>query len=191
MPETLGRNEEDPGVNRPEIGWLRGDILTVPAATLLTCLNTHRNWGGAIDMALVTAHGPGFHRVADHEIAILGLTDGDTCFIPSHKNSFTPQRRPVFQAVTFIIDDFQKPLDVIVQAGLWRADQEGCETVSIPLLRTGAAQGRYETAEEAVMALGMGIEAFAAANPTSVKKITIVVFPGSQEEQSLPRHLLS
>ena len=147
-----------------------GDISRVKSDALITTINSGGMWFGGIDGVIQRAAGNLFHSQA---AKALPLIDGQT--IIAHNNDHAHDG--AFTNVVFVVDDLIQTLADIIFEGLAAADRAGFTTVTLPTIRMGVMLGVVEkSAEEAVVAMKVGVRNFVKRNPTSIRNITFVVY---------------
>ena len=151
-----------------------GNIAEVPADALIT---THNSFGfgpGYIDLAITNVAADMFHPLVPHN-----LRDGKACVVRA-----TGAHAGAFKHVLFVGDDWKKPLLEIVLAALKQAERVGLHSVSLPILRTGAAQKMTgDSKEKNMQAMVAGINQFRASKPSHLQTITLVTYKDSSGER--------
>lgn len=174
--ETI--NERSCMVN---IEVIPGNITQTGAKALIAPVNSYGYWAGGIDKAIQHWEGLAFHN----QIA-KGCRDGDTIL-----TSVLPKKRPrAFERVLFVIDDLKQPLGEIVRLALARADQERLESVTMPLIRTGATRGIFKTAERPIEEMAEALKKFKASTPRYLRRISVIIPHNDPRSAATLRRLL-
>ena len=151
-----------------KVNVVNGDITQIKADALITAINPGGMWWGGIDDAIRRVSGNMFHKQASEQMP---LHDGQVVFAPA-----TLLHNGRFDSVIFVIDELQRGVDQLVRAALDEAEARSLATVSIPTLRTGVMNGKYETHAEALVGLVTAIIKFISTNPSHVQEINVVVY---------------
>lgn len=151
-----------------------GNIAKVPADALIAAHNSFGFGPGHIDLAITNAANDMFHPLVPYN-----LRDGQACIVMA-----TGAHAGAFKHVLFVGDDWKKPLQEIVVAALKRAEHAKLSTVSLPILRTGAAQRMTEDSKEQNMgAMVAGIKQFQASGPSHLQRIILVTYKDTSAER--------
>jgi O-acetyl-ADP-ribose deacetylase (regulator of RNase III) len=157
------------------VSVISGNIAQIPADALITAINSRGAWSGRIDDVIVELAGEQYH---DHAWANAPLCDGKT-IVAIRQSRHDGQ----FEDVIFVVDDLRQPLRQIILAGLNVAEEAGYQTVTLPLIRMGAAIGRVEkTPQEAIDEMAAAVRAFLSTGPSSLQSITFVVYNDVQTQ---------
>lgn len=163
------RDEPAPPVGTgPEVSLqvLKGDISKVGADAVMTTVQEKHLCHGGVN-SVVERSNPCFFEqlqkapeLADAE-ALLARSDG---------------KGPI-DAVLFVKDQNEKPLNEIVYAGLKAADQAGLEHIAVPAMRAGSVFGAVESSyRQIALEVRKGVERFMAEARTALKTISLVVY---------------
>lgn len=183
--------------NGVAIHLVEGDITAMEADMMLAPIDSEGAWDGGINRAIRAAYGRGFHECLALEAQVKGdWKDGDVKIVPSvfaasEVTKVDPNGSPTefeaitpFWAICFMFDDLQRPVADVIRSGLEAADGDwhGVDTVTVPLLRTGAMAGRYESPTDAVLGLATGIRDFIDAGPQNIRNIVVVSLSGQPRQ---------
>jgi O-acetyl-ADP-ribose deacetylase (regulator of RNase III) len=155
---------------------ISGSISGVPAAALVTCVDSSTHHPGEIDNVIKRAAGNRFHNQLAGTPVVHGQTvvaEGDG----THEGAF--------ENVIFVWDTLSGPLAPIVTAGLNAAADKGFKTVSMPVMRTGDMNGRFEkTTAEVVAQMAAGVAAFREEHGNGME-IQVVVYNDEATQELL------
>lgn len=164
------------------IDVVNGDITRIRSDALVAAINSKGQWLGGIDDAIKHASGTMFHRQA---LAAMPLHDGQTIFAPEQGNA--NGHTGLFDAVLFVVDDLQRPIDELVTLALKAAVTHELLAITIPAIRTGAQAGVYEPRKAALTGLANAVNKFVLED-ASLDKITLVA-PSNEGDRILLRSL--
>lgn len=121
-----------------------GDVTRdVQVDAIVTLINSDGWWLGGVDGAIKRVAGGLFHAQA----ARAELSDGKVVVAKqgyySHSGSF--------KDVIFVVDDLRSILSELVYSALVEAKNQGYQSVSLPLMRTGVMLGAVEPDVRAVV----------------------------------------
>lgn len=160
-----------------KINIVNGDITHVEADTLVTFVNSAKDWRGGVDRAIMRSDGELHYKALAHSIDN-GLSDGG-CFYSEQPS------RLWAKSVLFVIDDLQQPVNELVQNALQAGLTLDLHHFAMPAFRCGIMAGRYEkTIEETVRGILHGISYFA--NDPDIE-ITFVIYNEPSTEMVFKR----
>jgi O-acetyl-ADP-ribose deacetylase (regulator of RNase III) len=153
--------------------FCQGDVTrTVRVDAIATLINSAGMWFGGVDGAITRIAGGQYHGTAFQMLRDSGLQDGQV--VVAHQQA---QHTGSFRDVIFVVDDMHQPLANLVLAALEAAENEGYESLAMPLMRTGVALGIVEkTPREVAIQMKEGIWTFTQRHPDSRMAIYIVVY---------------
>jgi len=135
------------------INVTEGDITLVHTDAIATLINSGGLWFGGLDSAIQRVAGRTYHSIAGHILSTQGLHDGQVVY------AYGPAERSwPFKDVIFVVDDLKQPLDNLVYLAVEQAIMKNCESVSLPLMRTGVMRNAVEPVEEVPQRMVVGIQ---------------------------------
>lgn len=154
-----------------DIKVVMGDLLDQSGVLLVPINNVVASWPGGVDMAFMSRVGVVFHQqIADQINAGEFVQNGQALWLDSPEGQS-------YQAVLWVMDnlwtDPETDLSKILLPALAELDRRQVENISLPVMRTGAAQrvfGSPEVQEEQLMKV---LKGWAGVYP---KTATVVVF---------------
>jgi len=153
-----------------------GDIARQDTDAIMTAINSAGAWFGGIDGVIQRAAGNHFHKQA---ASASPLEDGQTVVAKGKPGCS-------IKNVVFVVDDLQRPLSEIVQAGLIAADEAGYRSVAVPTIRMGVMLGQVEkTDDEAYDQMHQGVQNFLSSGPECLEEIRFVVYDDTEMEAAL------
>jgi O-acetyl-ADP-ribose deacetylase (regulator of RNase III) len=153
---------------------LEGDLThtATPMDAIVTLINPGGMWFGGVDDAIQRVAGGQYHAVPYAELTKAGLENGQVVVA---KGSMA--HRGSFRDVIFIVDALKSPLNSRVYTALAAAEDNGYQTVALPLMRTGVMAGVVERTKHAVVQqIKQALDRFKADRPASTMVITFVVY---------------
>lgn len=130
-----------------------GDITLVHTDAIATLINSGGLWFGGLDTAIQRRAGNVYHSIAHHIGRTQGLRDGQVVY------AYGPAERSwPFRDVIFVVDDLHMQLNDLVYIAVEEAYQKQCESVSLPLMRTGVMRNAVEPVEQVPMLMVNGIQ---------------------------------
>ena len=164
-----------------QVSVVQGDITTIRADALITCIDSAGSWYGGVNAAIQQLAGGHLHHQAYAE---LPLKDGE--IIVGHGNN--PEL--AFRNVVFIVDELATPLSELVLAALKKANSQHFAHVTLPLLRTGSTNGlRENSVGEAIAQLVAGVKALRDLESSYLGEVVAVVYNNYVWAQYLERAL--
>lgn len=167
-----------------QVKVVSGDIAQVNADALITAIRIDGSWCsnlqcGCIDSVIQRAAGKQFHE----QIATATLLSGGQTIVARNDG---PTHGGAFANVVFVVDDYSQPLRRVIYSALAAASDAGLRTVSLPMIRMGAALGLVEaTVDEVINEVAQGTKTFLAEYETAIENITFVVYRDPAIEKSL------